>query len=128
MNKYSKPRWTKNLILILALSASSVAYASQDVAAEKKHNEKWWEDEKLFTNYFDVEKAIEDCETTVRELNTLSETMDRMGDNTSGEIQKWFTYVLDDANECATNLTKRTGKKYKLTKDWFGSDYTLKKP
>ena len=114
--------------MILALSASSVAYASQDVAAEKKHNEKWWEDEKLFTNYFDVEKAIENCEYTVRELNAFSETLDRMDGNASETVQIAFAGNLADANECATNLTKRTGKKYKLTKDWFGSDYTLKKP
>ena len=75
-----------------------------------------------------VEEDIKYCEVKVRQLSAESETMDRMGDNASERTQKHFSYRLNQANSCAADLTERTGKKYKVSKDWFGSGYTLKKP
>jgi len=139
MNKYSKSKWINSLILILALSASSVAYSSQDVAAEEKlakekfaedrRKDKWAELARLDGRRVKtLEEEIEDCITTVRELNAASETLDRMDDNASEKIQLLFTNYLSKANECTAELTKWTGNQYTVSKDWFGSGYTLKKP
>jgi len=77
---------------------------------------------------YDPTSYLEYCEETVDELNFYSEVLDRVGGGATERVQTQFTLKLGWAYECAAELTKRTGKKYKLTKDWFGSDYTLKKP
>ena len=72
-----------------------------------------------------IELTIEYCERKVRSLNNMSETMDRMGDKTSNEIQRGFINWLALAQECADDLSEKTGKKYIVKKDWFGSGYSL---
>ena len=109
---------TKVIGLILVLSTSSMTHAFQA--------EKTWDE--VFGIPKPIEKSIDDCEATVRDLSAVSETMDRAGKNASEKTQLWFTNSLTLANSCAAKLTKRTGKKYKVSKDWFGSGYTLKKP
>ena len=109
---------TKVIGLLLVLSTNSMTHAFQA--------EKTWDE--VFGGEKPLAEEIEDCESKVRGLSAISETMDRMDGNASKEVQKAFVSYLDGINSCATELTKRTGKKYKITKDWFGSGYTLKKP
>jgi len=82
-----------------------------------------------------LQKKLEDCEWVVLWLNSFSEAMDRTGDNASDKIQMKFAKAHYKVSVCAAELTNQTGKltnetgmKFTLSKDWFGSGYTLKKP
>ena len=71
---------------------------------------------------------IESCEWKIFWLNSFSEAMDRTGDNASDKIQMHFAESHYEVRVCAAELTNKTGMKYTLSKNWFGSGYTLKKP
>jgi len=73
-------------------------------------------------------EAIEYCERRVQDLSAASELLDKVSGSASEKSQRWFRHSYSYATDCALKLTKRTGKKYELKKDWFGSGYTLKKP
>ena len=77
---------------------------------------------------FDLSTHVEDCERAVFKLNIWSEAMDRAGGNAIKNTQQYFTDYLERSYDCAAVLADKTGKKYKVSKDWFGSGYTLKKP
>jgi len=101
--------------------------AEQGIADAQYNLDLLQEEEAKLERVSPLAMKIDKCETTVNRLNTWSETMDRAG-NTSAETQRVFSSKLSKSNECARNLADRTGKKYSLSKDWFGSGYTLKKP
>ncbi len=70
--------------------------------------------------------TLEDCEAKMRGLNNLSEVIDRTGDCASDKIQMWFVNALNAAKICAEQLSGQTGDKHTVSKDLFGSSYTLK--
>ena len=50
-------------------------------------------------------ETIEDCEESVRSLNHLSETIDRVGVGATDSTQQYFSKYLHDAYDCAVKLT-----------------------
>lgn len=83
---------------------------------------------------FDESMWLEHCEELVAELNISSEAMDRSGDAPSESTQRAFRYDLNEATACVKKLNELDSSKrhttgdYGLSKDWFGSGYTLKEP
>ena len=112
------------LVAIALLLASSVT-------AQEKLTDKELDEIKTYkTNLARIalQTKLEDCEWAVLWLNSFSEAMDRTGDNASDKIQMNFAEWHHKVSVCASELTNKTGMKYTLSKDWFGSGYTLKKP
>ena len=119
------------LVAIALLLASSVT-------AQEKLTDKELDEIKTYkTNLARIalQTKLEDCEWAVLWLNSFSEAMDRTGDNASDKIQMNFADAHYKVSVCAAELTNQTGKltnetgmKFTLSKDWFGSGYTLKKP
>jgi len=73
------------------------------------------------------EDVLKLCKKGVRDLSAVSETIDRVGAGADMRIQLQFSSLLKETNDCALELSERsqTGKKYSVSKDWFGNGYKL---
>ena len=132
-------RMTAILTAIPLLLASSVTAQETPTELEKIQEEIALREEletyKTNLARIALQTKLEDCEWAVLWLNSFSEAMDRTGDNASDKLQMNFADAHYKVSVCAAELTNQTGKltnetgmKFTLSKDWFGSDYTLKKP
>lgn len=88
MEDRKKFKWV--LILMVVISpASNCVMAEDEQSSPIKNFDSWWEE------IHSIEKAIEDCEATVRSLISSSETMDRAGDSASERTQLMFRNDLN---------------------------------
>ena len=77
---------------------------------------------------YNLHNDLPECEETVVKLNTASEILDLAGSNAGEKMKHTFQRALTEAIECTADLSEETNKEYTVSKDWFGSDYTLNKP